>query len=85
MPQLNLEIPEELIMLLRDRALAQNKSMEQMAIDELLSSFAPSGTPKAVLRVIDGIGPVDPRTVDELESAIAAARLGESSAERFQD
>lgn len=75
MAQLTLEIPDDLARGLEGIATAQQKSVEQVALDRLRSLVAPSGSPTDILRAMKAEPRLSPEAVDELEEAIRTGRL----------
>jgi hypothetical protein len=70
---LTIEIPEDLAASLRDLASAQNKSVEQIAVERLRSTVEIPGSRDAILRAAVKPPHVSPDAVNELERAIAMA------------
>jgi hypothetical protein len=56
-------------------AAAQSKSVEQVALESLRSLFDQASSPEAVLRSVRRLPHPSDAAVDDLEAAIAAARL----------
>ena len=83
MAQLNLEIPESLAQHLEGLASAQNKSVEQVALEHLRSLDAAPGSPASILRAIEQLPNLDPSIVDELEAAIRDGRLAIQEQDAF--
>jgi len=75
MPKLTLQIPDDLARDLEGIAAAQKKSVEQVALERL--GFLPDrlSSPEAVLRAITALPHPSAAAVDDLDAAIAAARL----------
>ncbi len=76
MAQLILEISEDLARHLDGLARAQQKSVEQVALEHLRSLDIARGSPNAVLRAIRQQPNVSSAVIDELEAAIRTGRLG---------
>jgi len=77
---LTIEVPDELARTLATIAAAEHKTIQQLAIERLrtLAGAAPEeavGSPAAVLRAMNQPPHLNPSDVDDLDSAIAAARL----------
>ena len=75
MAQLTLEIPEDLASHLKSLAAAQNKSMEQIALEQLRSLDPTPGSPSLILQTIKQLPHLHPSVIDELEAAIRTGRL----------
>jgi hypothetical protein len=56
-------------------AAAQQKSVEQVAVDGLRSLIDRATSPEVVLRTVRGLPHPSGEAVDDLDAAIAAARL----------
>ncbi len=72
---MTIQIPDDLARDLEGIAAAQKKSVEQLALERLRSLFDDAGSPGAVLRVVRELPHPSSPAVDDLEAAIAAARL----------
>jgi predicted transcriptional regulator len=72
---MTIQIPDDLARGLEGMAAAQQKSVEQMALDSLRSLLDKSASPEAVLRTVRALSHPSAAAVDDLEAAIAAARL----------
>jgi hypothetical protein len=70
-----IQIPDDLARSLQGVAAAQQKSVEQVALECLSSLFDKESSPEAVLRALRGVPHPSAEAVDELDAAIAAARL----------
>jgi hypothetical protein len=75
MTNLTIQIPDDLAHGLEGMALARNKSVEQVALERLRSLLDRASSPKAVLRAVRKLPHPSPSAVDDLDAAIAAARL----------
>jgi hypothetical protein len=75
MTNLTIQIPDDLARGLEGIASAQKKSVEQVALERLRSLLDRPGSPKAVLRAVRELPHPSPSAVDDLEAAIAGARL----------
>jgi hypothetical protein len=71
---MTIQIPDDLARGLGEIAVAQHKSVEQVAVERLRVSFDDPGSPAALLRLIRELPHPDPAAVDEMEAAIASAR-----------
>jgi predicted transcriptional regulator len=72
---MTIQIPDDLARGLEGIAVAQRKSAEQVAVDSLRSLFGPASSPEAILRAVRELPHPSVAAVDDLEAAIAAARL----------
>jgi hypothetical protein len=72
---MTIQIPDDLARGLEEIAVAQHKSVEQVAVERLRVAFDDPGSPAAVLRLIRELPHPSPEAVDELEAAIASARM----------
>jgi hypothetical protein len=72
---MTIRIPDDLARGMEEIAAAQRKSVEQMAVDGLRSLFDRTGSPESVLRVVRELPHPSPAAVDDLNAAIAGARL----------
>lgn len=80
MPNLIIEMPDDLVRSLEGIAAAQCKSIQQLALDQLISLVGSvtglrAGSPAAVLRAMQEAPHPTLADVDELDAAIAAGRL----------
>jgi hypothetical protein len=71
---MTIQIPDDLARGLEGIAAAQRKSVEQVALESLLSLFERASSPEAVLRAVRQLPHPSAADVDDLEAAIAAAR-----------
>lgn len=72
---MTIQIPEDLARSLEGIAAAQQKTVEQVALEGLRSVFDAAGSPASVLRAIRELSHPSAAAVDDLDAAIAAARL----------
>ena len=72
---MTIQIPDDLARGLEGIAAAQQKSVEQVALEGLRSLFDGSSSPDVVLRAVRGLSHPSAAAVDDLDAAIAAARL----------
>jgi hypothetical protein len=72
---MTIRIPDDLARGLEGIAAAQQKSVEQVALESLLSLFERASSPEAVLRAVRQLPHPSAAAVDDLDAAIAAARL----------
>ena len=72
---MTIHIPDDLARGLEGIAAAQQKSVEQVALDNLRSLFDRASSPEGVLRAVRGLTHPSAEAVDDLDAAIAAARL----------
>jgi plasmid stability protein len=72
---MTIQIPDDLARGLEGIAAAQQKSVEQLALESLRALFARESSPQAVLRTIRALPHPSVEAVDALDAAIAAARL----------
>jgi hypothetical protein len=75
MANLTIQIPDDLARGLEGIALAQKKSVEQVALERLRSLFERADSPDALLRVIRKLPHPSPAAGDDLDAAIASAQL----------
>jgi len=75
MTNLTIQIPDDLARSLEGIASAQKKSVEQVALERLRSLFDRTSSPEVVLRTVRSLPHPSPSAVDDLDAAIAAARL----------
>ena len=90
MPNIVIEMPDDLARRLKTLADAQHKTVQQIAVERLRSALQPDsqsqpGSPAEVLRVV--MQPPHPTIADveELERAIAGARIPMQSEDLFTD
>jgi hypothetical protein len=72
---MTIQIPDDLARGLEGIAAAQQKSVEQLALESLRSLFHRANSPQAVLRAVRELPHPSAAAIDDLEAAIAAARL----------
>jgi hypothetical protein len=72
---MTIEIPDHLARGLEGLAAAENKSVEQLALERLQSLIEIATSPEAVLRAVRNLPHPSCSAVDELDAAIAAGRL----------
>jgi len=72
---MTIQIPEELARGLERLAAAQSKSVEELAVERLSSLLDTASSPRALLAALRAVPHPSPAAVDDLEAAIAAARL----------
>ena len=72
---MTIQIPDDLAHRLEGIAAAQQKSVEQLALESLRSLFEKEDAPEALLRAVRALPHPSAAAVDDLEAAIAAARL----------
>lgn len=72
---MTIRIPDDLARDLEGIATAQNKSVEQVAVEGLRSLLDSASSPGAVLRAVRELPHPRAAAVDEMEAAIVAARL----------
>ncbi|MGO9259495.1 MAG: hypothetical protein ACLQU1_24745 [Bryobacteraceae bacterium] len=75
MTKLTIQIPDDLARGLERLASAQQKSVEQVALEYLRSLFDAACSPAAVLRAVRELPHPSSAAVDDLDAAIAGARL----------
>ena len=73
--KVTIQIPDDLARSLEGIAAAQRKSVEQVALESLRALFDKASSPEAVLRSVRGLSHPSAAAVDDLEAAIAGARL----------
>jgi hypothetical protein len=73
--RMTIQIPEDLARGLERIAATEKKSVEQVALERLRSLFDGASSPEAVLRAVRELPHPSSSAVDDLEAAIAAARL----------
>jgi hypothetical protein len=72
---MTIQIPDDLARALQGFAAAQKKTIEEVAVKNLGLLLDPAASPQALLRSLRALPHPSPAAVDELESAIRAARL----------
>ena len=72
---MTIQIPDDVAIGLRGIAAAQQKSVEQVAVESLRSLFDGASSPEALMRTLRGLSHPSAAAVDDLEAALAAARL----------
>jgi hypothetical protein len=72
---MTIEIPDELARCLENLAAAQQKSVEQLALENLRSLYDKANSPQTLLRTIRGLSHPSVAAVDDLDAAIAAGRM----------
>ena len=72
---MTIQIPDDLARGLEGMAAAQQKSVEQVALDGLRSLFDKASSPEVVLRAVRQLSHPSVAAVDDLDAAIAGARL----------
>ena len=72
---MTIQIPDDLARGLAEIAVAQQRSVEQVAVERLRSLFDGASSPEAVLRAVREVPHPSAAAVDDLEAAIASARL----------
>ena len=72
---MTIQIPDDLARSLERVAAAQQKSVEQLALERLRSLLDRPASPQSVLRIIQALPHPSPSAVDDLDAAIAAPRL----------
>ncbi len=72
---MTIHIPDDLACGLAGIAAAQQKSVEQVAVESLRSLFDRASSPEVVLRAVRGLSHPSAAAVDDLDAAIAAGRL----------
>jgi len=75
MTNLTIQLPDDLARGLEGIASAQQKSVEQVALERLGSIFDKATSPEAVLRALRKLPHPSSSAVDDLDAAIEAARL----------
>jgi hypothetical protein len=70
-----IQIPDDLARGLAGIAAAQHKSVAEVAIESLRSLFGSATSPQTVLRAVRELPHPSAAAVDDLDAAIAAARL----------
>ena len=72
---MTIQIPDDVAQGLEGIAAAQQKSAEQVALEGLRSLVDRASSPEIVLRAVRELSHPSAAAVDDLEAAIAAARL----------
>lgn len=72
---MTIQIPDDLARGLEGIAASQKKSVEQLALERLRSLFDDGSSPVSVLRAVRELPHPSSSAVDDLDAAIAAARL----------
>lgn len=72
---MTIQIPDDLADRLEGIAAAQQKSVEQLALESLRSLFEKVDSPEALLRAVRALPHPSVEAVGDLEAAIAAAPL----------
>jgi len=72
---MTIQIPDDLARGLEGMAAAQQKNVEEVALDSLRCLFDRATSPEVVLRSVRKLSHPSAAAVDDLEAAIAAARL----------
>ncbi len=72
---MTIQIPDDLSRSLQKVAAAENKSAEQVALEHLRSLFEGASSPEAVLRRVRELPHPSSAAMDDLDAAIASARL----------
>jgi predicted transcriptional regulator len=72
---MTIQIPDDLARGLEAIAAAQRKSVEQVALESLRSFFNKASSPEVILRAVRQMSHPSAAAVDDLDAAIAAARL----------
>jgi hypothetical protein len=72
---MTIQIPDDLARGLEGIAAAQQKSVEELALESLRALFDRASSPEVVLRAVRELSHPSAAAVDDLEAAIAAARL----------
>jgi plasmid stability protein len=75
MGSMTIRIPDDLARGLEGIAAAQHKSVEELAVERLRSLFDRPTSPQALLRTIQALPHPSRPALDDLDAAIAAARL----------
>jgi hypothetical protein len=75
MTDLTIQIPDDLARNLEGLASAQRKSVEQVALERLRSLFDRTSSAAVVLEAVRSLPHPSPAAVDDLDAAIAIARL----------
>jgi hypothetical protein len=90
MANLNIEMPDDLVRSLEGIAAAQRKSIQQLALERLISLVEDiperrAGSPAEVLRAMQEPPHPTAADVDELDAVIAAGRLPIRARDLFSD
>ncbi len=72
---MTIQIPDDLARGLEGLAAAQQKSVEQLALESLRTFFDRASSPEAVLRAVRELPHPSAEAIDDLDRALAAARL----------
>ena len=72
---MTIHIPDDLARRLERIAAAQQKSVEQLALECLRSLLGGASSPEEVLRAVRSLSHPSAAAVDDLDAAIAAAQL----------
>jgi hypothetical protein len=80
---MTIQIPGDLARGLEGIAAAQQKSVEQVALESLRSLFDRASSPQAVLRAVRELPHPSAAAIDDLDAAIAAVRLPVSDRRAF--
>lgn len=72
---MTIQIPDDLVRGLEGMAATQRKSVEQVALEGLRSLFDKANSPEVLLRTVRELSHPSAAAVDDLEAAIASARL----------
>jgi hypothetical protein len=75
MSAMTIQIPDDLARGLEGIAAAEQKSVQQLAVERLRSLLDKSTSPGSLLRTIRALPHPSPAAVDDLDDAIAATRL----------
>lgn len=71
---MTIQIPDDLARGLEGIAAAQQKSVEEIAVERLRSLLDRPTSPQSILKTIRALPHPSPSAVDDLEAAIASAR-----------
>jgi hypothetical protein len=72
---MTIQIPDDLARSLQRIAAAQQRSVEQLALESLRTLFDEASSPEDLLRAVRELPHPSAAAVDDLDAAIAAARL----------
>src|SRR6266446_6641748 len=72
---MTIQVPDDVARELERIAATQKKTVEQVTLERLRSLFDAANSPEAVLRAVRELPHPSASAVDDLEAAIAAARL----------
>ena len=75
MKPMTIQIPDDLARGLEGIAAAQHRSVEEVAVERLRSLLDRPTSPQTLLRIIQALPHPSPSAMDELDAAIASARL----------